>query len=147
MKTPLLIILNDPQKPLTTEIEKVLEPFKLKEEESVFPKYYWDYWEFGDWGIEDKEAISKFKLIIDSEEIQSNICLVSNIKDYTFPAAVITPEGVWNDITDFGYKLVNDQEGRDQTENNVARKKWQERIQEIFIKNQDCVAIAIKTHS
>lgn len=86
-------------------------------------------------------------MIIDSEEIKGNICLVSNIKEFSFPAAIITPEGTWNDISDYGYRLVNDQEGKDQTENDNAKDKWQLKIKEIFNENKDCVAIAIMTHS
>jgi hypothetical protein len=114
------------------------------------PRPMWDYWYysggkylFGEtiW----KECLAKNEAQHGADEpFECNSCPVADLptEAYTFPAAIVSPDGLWYDLTDFGWKLLKG----DSLDNQIANSKWQGLVRELFQKHADCLAVSVHCH-
>ena len=72
-----------------------------------------------------------------------NICERANLPTDIVPAALVTPDGEWHDISDFGWAMTREPSA----ENRAARIQWTSRYRELIAAHQDCWVVEVWAHS
>jgi hypothetical protein len=72
-----------------------------------------------------------------------NICERANLPPDIVPSALVTPDGEWYDVEDFGWRMMNEPSD----ENRVALAKWENRYRELVAAHQDCWVVEVWAHS
>jgi hypothetical protein len=72
-----------------------------------------------------------------------NICERSNLPPDIVPGALVTPDGVWHDLSDFGWGLIDEPSER----NREARARWVTHYQELIAAHEDCWVVEVWAHS
>jgi hypothetical protein len=72
-----------------------------------------------------------------------NICERANLPADAVPGALVTPDGKWHDLKDFGWQLIQDPSD----ENTAARGQWRERYHELIAGHLECWVVEIYAHS
>ena len=71
-----------------------------------------------------------------------------NLKEVVIPPAVVTPDGVWHDITDLGWiPMVAWGARKDKGETAEAERLWPPIVRGIFEKHRDCITVGLDVHS
>ncbi len=68
---------------------------------------------------------------------------MSRLNGRKIPGALITPDGAWYDLFDFGWRFSPEETPA----NRDAWERWSARVNELLAQNADCVAVQIDTHS
>jgi hypothetical protein len=76
-------------------------------------------------------------------EYSGNICERSNLPPEIVPGALVTPDGVWHDLSDFGWSMVDEPSER----NRAARAQWVTRYQELIAVHENCWVVEVWAHS
>jgi hypothetical protein len=134
MHTVTFVLLRPPLGDLSSTIDTLIEPHR--------PERRLDYWTLGDGNITDPETAAALGLTGD-EEFGMNVCFVSRLGERRTPGAIVTPDGTWYDLFDFGWKFMQ----RDTPEGQEAYARWCAHAAEVLAAHQDCVAVEIDTHS
>jgi hypothetical protein len=58
------------------------------------------------------------------------------------PGAVVTPDGKWHDLADFGWRLISS----DSKSNIDAEMRWANEVKKIFAEHKECIAVEFDTH-
>lgn len=111
-------------------------------EEAYQPSWRLDYWTTGDGRIADPETAAALDLTGD-EDLGRNVCFVARLDGRCTPSAIVTPDGRWHDLFDFGWRF----SPVETPENRAAWEQWTARVAEILTANADCLAIELDTHS
>jgi hypothetical protein len=135
------VLLRQPIANVEETINAMLLPYRIDETQPD-PSSRYDYWTIGDGNIADPEAAEAVGLAGD-EEYGPNVCFVSRLGDRCMPADIITPDGVWHGLYDFGWKFRE----RETPAGLEAYARWCAHVAEVFAAHQDCVAVEIDTHS
>jgi hypothetical protein len=72
-----------------------------------------------------------------------NICERANLPADLVPAALVTPDGEWHDLADFGWKMVKEPSD----ENRAARAHWEIRYRELIAAHHNCWVVEVWAHS
>jgi len=74
---------------------------------------------------------------------QGNICEISRLQPNQRSGAIVTPDGNWHDLRDFGWKTTMEPS----PENQEAESRWDLRARELLSLHPDCWVVAIWAHS
>jgi hypothetical protein len=107
----------------------------------------WDHWVYsgGEYML-GKETWEECQILHSSDQIEDviacNSCPVNDLPSPFYCAAIITPDGVWHDLGDFGWTFrINDtDEGR------AALARWRSHAQSLLDNCKDCLAVGIHCH-
>jgi len=135
------VLLRPPIANIEETIDALLVPHRI-DETHYDPSQRYDYWTTGHGHITDPETASAVGLAGD-EDYGPNVCLVSRIGDRCTPADIITPDGVWHGLCDFGWKFLE----RDTLAGQQAYARWRAHAANVLAAHRDCVAVEIDTHS
>lgn len=141
MHSVTLVLVRPPIADLHATIDALLRPHRL-DEEHYDPAWRYDYWTLGDGNISDAETAAVMGLT-GNEDYGTNVCFVSRIGDRCTPANIVTPDGVWHGLFDFGWKFRE----RDMPAGQDAYARWCAHAAAVLAAHQDCVAVEIDTHS
>ncbi len=141
MHTLTFVLLRPPFGDLSAAIDSLLAPHRMKDDE-YDPARRWDYWTMGDNNIADAETETAIGLAED-DEYHGNVCFVSRLEGRRTPAAIVTPDGAWHDLFDFGWKFME----RDTTQGQQAYDRWCAHAAALLAAHRDCLAVEIDTHS
>ncbi len=72
-----------------------------------------------------------------------NICERKNLPPDIVPAALVTPDGEWHDLSDFGWRMLNEPSNG----NREAHAQWENRYRELIVAHQDCWVVEVWAHS
>jgi len=75
--------------------------------------------------------------------LQGNICEINRLPPNLNFGAIVTPDGVWHDLRDFGWKMTTEPT----QENQDAATRWDLRVRELLSVNPDCWVVANWAHS
>ncbi|MEO9590366.1 hypothetical protein [Rhodopirellula bahusiensis] len=117
-----------------------MAPHRLDEDAESWPRFYWDYWHltpdpFGGFApiTRDMEPAAK---------CNRHACVVRELPSDYNPSAVITPDGMWNDLSEFGWRLIDEPCDA----NTAAMAKWQQRVAKLREMFSDHIGIEILYH-
>jgi hypothetical protein len=74
---------------------------------------------------------------------QGNICEMNRLPPKVNSGAVVTPDRVWHDLSDFGWKMTE----KPTQANQEAAKRWEVRVRELLSSHPDCWVVTIWAHS
>jgi len=141
MHSVTFVLLRPPIGDLEPTIDALVKPHQR--DDVVFDaKKRWDYWTIGDGNITDPETSAALGLTAD-EDYGPNVCFVSRIGGRCTPASIVTPDGTWHDLFDFGWTFRE----RDTPAGRDAYARWCAHAAEVLAAHHDCVAVEIDTHS
>ena len=72
-----------------------------------------------------------------------NICEHANLPVDLVPDALVTPDGVWHDLRDFGRRMIGEPRGEDR----AALALWTARYRELIAVHEDCWVVEVWAHS
>src|SRR5688572_12233699 len=105
MHYDVLVILGPPIPNLREKVAERMRPFKIDEDEPK-PRAWsrWDYYVLPDDGpFADAEALG----LVSGFDVPSRVCRMSHLPADYAASAAITPDGAWQDLEDFGWRLVD----------------------------------------
>ncbi len=103
MKGTLLVLLPPGTLSVKDEVRRRLEPFRLNEDdEASIRSRHWDYWHAGPSFPEGDPVLV--------EDLPPDYC----------SSGVLTPDNVWHDLQDHGWRLIDGQPPN----NILAQKRW-----------------------
>jgi hypothetical protein len=142
MKSHITVLIDSSSVKIIEELKKALELHRLDENniESI-RAYHWDYWYFpADKNLNDSDL--KLKFPNESDDVLKNTAFIKNLpKDY-LTSGVICKDGVWIDLQDYGWRMLNEPS----ISNNIAMEKWLLKLREIFSENKDEICVQVITH-
>lgn len=103
MHYTLLVILNRPPTDLRSHMNTVLAPFRFESEQQVRPR--WDWFAIGDGPFSDGPTAGLFSDL--DEDEKTCVCRIGHLPTDYSAAALLTPDGAWHDIEDFGWRLLD----------------------------------------
>jgi hypothetical protein len=74
---------------------------------------------------------------------QGNTCDVNRLPPNLNSGAIVTPDGTWHDLRDFGWKMTTEPSQKNQE----AATRWDLRVRELLSPHPDCWVVAIWAHS
>jgi hypothetical protein len=106
------------------------------------PRGMWDYWFYS--GGEDMLGEQAWTECLErqGDGHECNSCPVVDLPPDFCPAALVTPDGIWYDLIDYGWHLVDG----DTPANRVALATWRAQAREILDKHMSCLAVGIHCH-
>lgn len=150
MKSHISVLIDSSATSLIESLKLALEPHRLNEDDLDNPESIraWDYWFFADdWFAElalkglAGELTQRYPE--DSEELLNNSAFVRNLPEGYSTSGIITPDGKWHDLQDFGWGLIKDP----CPENDRAEEAWAAKTKELFAAHQDHICIAVVLHT
>ena len=97
----------------------------------------------GDDGCFD-DAIAEGRLPAQMKRaLRGHICGIERLPDEVIPGALVTPDGRWHDLNDFGYRTADEKS----TENRTAIDAWTARYRELLAENPYCWVLQYLAHS
>jgi hypothetical protein len=117
-----------------------MRPFKVDwDDPQSVGRSRWDWYSFSEDGpFNDPEASA----LLGGVGLIDSVCRISCLPtDYSL-SAVITPDGIWHDLEDFGWSLV---EG-DSLRNQNALANWQACLRETVALHQNAVGVKVHCH-
>jgi hypothetical protein len=133
-----LIILRRPPEDLRSHVKAVLAPFYVENDDRIRSR--WDGFTINDGPFTDAVAISSFGHLAESEK--TCVCRIAHIPPEYSAAAVLTPEGVWHDIEDFGWRLID----QDSKRNMRATEAWDRHFREAIAGYPDSFGVEVHCH-
>lgn len=143
MKTLLYVFVPESVGPfeLADTVEALLEPFRLKHEDTIQPHWRFDYLcEFEptlNCAATDAELPPQIR-----SEYAGHITRLSRLSSDALPGAVVTTHGEWHDLSDFGYRMMNDESA-----NASARQNWRQHFWGLVDESPNCWVIETWAHS
>jgi len=122
-------------------IDAVIQRYRLNEM-NYDPSWRYDYWTAGDGLIADAETAAAVGVAGD-EDYAQNVCFVSRIGGRYTPFNIVTPDGTWHGLFDFGWKMME----RETPAGQEAYERWSAHAAEVLAAYPDCIAVEIDTHS
>ena len=141
MHTTTYVLLRPPFDDLSAAIDRLLEPHRVNEE-SHEPGWRYDYWTIGDGELADAETEAAIGLAEDDDH-RGNVRFVARLEGKSTPGAIVTPDGAWHDLFDFGWKFRE----RETPAGKAAYEQWCAHAEKLLAAHRDCLAVEIDTHS
>ena len=128
MKTQVFVLL--PQQVAPSDVrscaEKALNAFQSAEEPRP-PGARFDY-AVGNLSRSLHDSVASGLLpAADKRALEGSICLIGNLKPDVIPAALVTPDGRWHDLGDFGWRMT----AEGSAANDLAMQHWTARFREL----------------
>jgi len=136
-----LVLLRLPVDDLHAAATALLRPHRLNED-APDASWHLDYWTTGGDNIADPETAAALG-VADDEDLAPNVCFVSRLAGRVIPGALVTPDGAWHDLQDFGWRLAP----VETPANKAAWERWAARVEELLAAHAGCVAVEFDTHS
>ncbi|QDT94830.1 hypothetical protein [Gimesia aquarii] len=121
-------------------MEAILAPYRLKHDDTSQPNWQFDYLCLFEATLRCDETDAE--LPSEMHHYAGYISRVDRLRADVSAAAIVTPDGVWHDIHDFGYSMMNAAES-----NAAAQKKWSSYYRQLLENNPDCWVIETWAHS
>ncbi|MEM8667715.1 MAG: hypothetical protein AAGG48_09385 [Planctomycetota bacterium] len=118
-------------------MEALLAPHRLRHDDSIQPNWRFDYL-----CLFDASAETDAELPREMFDYAGYISRVERLRADVSAGAMITPDGVWHDVHDFGYRIMNVLES-----NSVPQQKWGRHYRQLLKHNPDCWIIETWAHS
>lgn len=141
MHTVTIVLVPLPVSDLREAVRQRLAIHRLDEEQAD-RAWRLDYWTVGQEQIGDAESAAVCGVGADPD-LAGNVCLVPRLPAQFLPGAIVTPEGRWHDLCDFGWKPVNG----DSRPNRESYAQWVRHVRELLAANANCVAVEVDAHS
>ncbi len=144
MKTLLYVLMPVSTNPvdLQDEFFALLNPYRLNSSRDEFqPNSKFDYLCSFEPTLNCSETENELPYELRST-YDGTISKVFRLRAETNCSAMVTPDGIWHDIFDFGWRMMADQES-----NELATCKWRDHVKELMNKNPDCWVIETWAHS
>lgn len=77
------------------------------------------------------------------ESFAGRICRQENLPRDRIPAALLTPDGQWHDLEDFGWRLMQEPS----KDNSIAYANWSSHYHKLIDLNPSCWVISVWAHS
>ena len=142
MKSHITVVIDNSVENIEKQLRIVLEPHRLDEDNPESIKaYHFDYWHlYHSTAIKDEELAADYPA--ESIDILYNSRYIRNLpKNYT-TSGVISADGSWADIRDFGWSMINEPS----TSNEKAMAKWKVKLQDILAKNINKILVEVLIH-
>jgi hypothetical protein len=142
MKSHVLVLLECPVESIADRLKRALEKHRLDEDDiQSIQAHHWDYWQFPTEGhFSDVEIQKTFPS--ESSDLLRNSTYVRNLPNDYRTSAVITEDGTWSDLEDFGWHLVN----QPSASNDKAMEQWNSRLGGLLAAHQDHICVQVVTH-
>lgn len=143
MKSRILVLLDPSTVELKTEVARCLEPHRLDEDsiESI-KAHHWDYWVLAHPGhLRDDELAAT----VGGNDDGALECaaFVRNLPPHYLPSGVITPDGSWHDLQDFGWRFLD----HPSDANTEAEQRWESHFRALLVAFQPYIGVEVITHS
>lgn len=145
MKHSLLVLLEPDVDDLDAALRRALEPRRLNDDspESI-QAYHWDYWFLPE---EDQPPLSSIvarRFPSCSPDLVRYAAYVADLPDgYGYHAtAILTPDGQWHDLEDFGWKLL----AEPSPSNARALTAWASHATELLRTHTDHIGVLVWVH-
>jgi hypothetical protein len=143
MHSVTIVLLPPPFENLEKRAVALFEPHRL-DEQNYKPGWHLDYWTIGDGQqLRDEATERELGIAADDEVLHDNICFVRSFPGNVVASNVVTPDGTWHALTDFGWTW----RGRETPEGRDAWERWVAHMRGLFDAHVHCVAIEFDTHS
>jgi hypothetical protein len=143
VKSHITVILDSDVQSIEAKLIAELEKYRLHEdqEESV-QSHHWDYWlYFYDEDKGDKEL--KALYASEPDVVLWNACYVRNLPGNFETSGVISPEGKWWDMQDFGWRMHDEPSSA----NDKAYWKWTMALKGLLNQYENHISVQIVVHS
>lgn len=140
MKGMLLVLLDPKTTELDVALDHALARHRLDEDADTWPRFYWDYWHLT--SVPFGRAAEKTRNICPDAKCHGSACIVRDLPNGYVPSAVITPDGLWNDLREFGWRLMDDPCDT----NNSALLQWQQRVMSLYSMFSDYICVEVLYH-
>lgn len=100
-----------------------------------------DYWCVGGGNIKDEQSATQLG-VATNPDLAANVCFVSRLPTDYLPGAIVTPDGEWNDLSDYGWRMIQG----DSQHNAFAHERWKLEVRTILAAHADCIAVEFDTH-
>jgi hypothetical protein len=138
MHFDLLVVLNEPVHDLRATIRVMMLPFHIENDAAI--RRRWDWFTIGDGPFTDATTSRQFGDI--DEPVKSCIARMDRLPAGYSAAALLTPDGVWHDIEDFGWRLLDE----DSPSNQQAAARWRTRFAELVARHRHALGVAVHCH-
>jgi hypothetical protein len=138
MHFDLLVVLNGPVSDLRATIKAVMLPFYVENDAAI--RRRWDWFTIGDGPFTDETTSAQFAGI--DEPMKSCISRVDRLPGDYSAAALLTPDGIWHDIEDFGWRLIDE----NSPNNERAAAEWRTHFTEIIGRHRDAIGVEVHCH-
>jgi hypothetical protein len=75
--------------------------------------------------------------------LSGNICDACRLPSNAVPGALVTPEGAWHELGDFGWSMVDEP----CEANDIAMREWAARFHELISGHEHCWVVEAWVHS
>ena len=138
MHYDVLVLLSQACPDLHGTIRQRLLPFKADEDGVVH--WRWDWYKIGGGPFSDPAVTALFSEL--DESVKTCICRVGLLPaDYSV-AALLTPDGAWHDIEDFGWRVID--EGSEK--NAIAHDLWRKHFRQTVAKFHGAIGVEVRCH-
>lgn len=143
MKTLLYVFVPESTGPFELEdtLYEILEPFRLKQDDTIQPHWHFDYlcWFEPTLNCAATDAELPPQL---HHNYAGHITRLSRLSPDALPGAVVTTDGQWHDLSDFGFRLMNDAKA-----NAIAEQNWRQCFWDLVDQSPNCWVIETWAHS
>ncbi len=141
MKGTMLVILRSEVADLDAVLRSTLEPHRLDEDDlESIRAFHWDYWMFAEGQIGDRRVASAYPGT--ERELLKNACCLRDLAPGYTASAAITPDGVWIDLIEHGWRFIRDPS----PENEAAVEAWTARFRELKERFAGHIGVEIVYH-
>ena len=122
-------------------MQALLAPHRLKHDDTIQPNWRFDYLCRFDATLNCPETDAELPREM-YHDYAGYISRVDRLREDVSVGAVVTPDGEWHDIGDFGYRIINTPKS-----NAAATEKWDRHFRELMKHNSECWVIEAWAHS
>ncbi|HET6422805.1 MAG TPA: hypothetical protein VFG20_03925 [Planctomycetaceae bacterium] len=144
MKTRVFVLIpfDVPADQISEHCQRLLQPHRMQEDDPE-PRGHYDYLVGAlDEGFNDATTESRLPPHI-QREFAGNICEATRLPPDADCGALITADGCWHDLSDFGWRMVRQSD----KENLAALAAWQRHYRALLKGHPNCWVVAIWVHS
>jgi len=144
LKTQLFVLVPDdvPLSGIAEFIRRLLAPHRFDPDEPDSRGRY-DYL-VGPLGRSFNDPDAESRLPPDLRRAYAgNICERANLPSHIVPGALVTPDGAWHDLGDFGWRMSHEP----CVANRTAFEKWKQRYRDLVETHPNCWVVETWAHS
>lgn len=127
---------------LDDAMRAVMEPYHLDQTlDEIQPNWKWDYLCRFEPTLNCQETNLELPLDLQAD-LTGHVSKAYRLPSNAIPGAVLTPDGVWHDQFDFGWRLMNDSDS-----NADADREWRNYFRGVINRHGDCWVLETWAHS
>jgi len=136
----ILVPCNVPPTEICEFVRLLLERSRLNEDEV---SGRWDY-RYGSLPGTLNDPVTEARLPLDvRRSLSGNICDACRLPSDAVPGALVTLDGAWHELGDFGWRMVDEP----CEANDIAMRKWAARFHELVSEHEHCWVVEAWVHS